>query len=207
MFDYLRIDHFRAFEAFYAIPADAKNATAGQWIPGPGLDFFRQIKNVLGDLPLIAEDLGYLTPGVFDLLHASGFPGLKVLHFAFAPDGSSIYLPHRYERNCVVYTGTHDNDTTIGWYRGLGSDERAFLDAYLDGVDEERVHWQLVRLAMGSVADASIIPMQDILGLPSSARMNRPQTSQGNWRWRLAPGQFDDATVQKLAYMTKMFGR
>ena len=207
MFDYLRIDHFRAFEAFYAIPADAKNATAGQWIPGPGLDFFRQIKNVLGDLPLIAEDLGYLTPEVFDLLHASGFPGLKVLHFAFAPDGSSIYLPHLYEKNCVVYTGTHDNDTTIGWYRGLGSDERAFLDAYLDGVDEERVHWQLVRLAMGSVADACIIPMQDILGLPSSARMNRPQTSQGNWRWRLAAGQFDDATVQKLAYLTKMFGR
>jgi 4-alpha-glucanotransferase len=207
MFDYLRIDHFRAFEAFYAIEADAKNATMGQWIPGPGLDFFRQIKKVLGDLPLIAEDLGYLTPGVFDLLNAAGFPGLKVLHFAFAPDGSSIYLPHRYERNCVVYTGTHDNDTTIGWHSGLSADERAFLNEYIDGVDEKRVHWQLIRLAMGSVADACIIPMQDILGLPSSARMNRPQTSQGNWRWRLSPGQFDDATVQKLAHVTRLFGR
>jgi 4-alpha-glucanotransferase len=207
LFDYLRIDHFRAFEAFYAIPADAKNATMGQWIPGPGLDFFRQIKNVLGDLPLIAEDLGYLTPEVFELLHATGFPGLKVLHFAFAPDGSSIYLPHRYEKNCVVYTGTHDNDTTIGWYSWLGADERAFLDAYLDGVDKKRVHWQLIRLAMGSVADVCIMPMQDILGLPSSARMNRPQTSQGNWRWRLSPCQFDDKTVQKLADMTRLFGR
>jgi 4-alpha-glucanotransferase len=207
LFDYLRIDHFRAFEAYYAISAEARNAINGQWIPGPGLDFFRQIRKALGELPLIAEDLGYLTPGVFDLLHAAGFPGLKVLHFAFTPDGSSIYLPHRYERNCVVYTGTHDNDTTIGWYNGLGADERAFLDAYLDGVEEERVHWQLIRLAMGSVAGVCIIPMQDILGLPSSARMNRPQTSQGNWCWRLAPGQFDDKTVQLLANVTRLFGR
>ena len=207
LFDYLRIDHFRAFEAFYAIPVDAKNATMGQWISGPGRDFFRQIKNVLGDLPLIAEDLGYLTPEVFELLRATGFPGLKVLHFAFAPDGSSIYLPHCYEKNCVVYTGTHDNDTTIGWYSGLGADERAFLDAYLDGVDKKRVHWQLIRLAMGSVADVCIVPMQDILGLSLTARMNRPQTSQGNWRWRLATGQFDDKTVQKLADMTRLFGR
>jgi 4-alpha-glucanotransferase len=107
----------------------------------------------------------------------------------------------------VVYTGTHDNDTTIGWYNGLGSAERSFLDAYLDGVDEKRVHWQLIRLAMGSVADVCIIPMQDILGLPSSARMNRPQTSQGNWSWRLSPCQFDDPTVQKLADVTKLFGR
>jgi len=207
MFDYLRIDHFRAFESYYAITADAKTAVTGKWIPGPGIDFFCQLKNALGELPLIAEDLGYLTPEVFELLRETGFPGLKVLHFAFAPDGRSIYLPHRYERNCVVYTGTHDNDTTIGWYSGLGSAERSFLDAYLDGVDEKRVHWQLIRLAMGSVADVCIIPMQDILGLPSSARMNRPQTSQGNWSWRLSPCQFDDPTVQKLANVTKLFGR
>lgn len=206
-YDYLRIDHFRAFEAFYAIPADAKNATAGQWIPGPGLDFFRQLKKKLGELPLIAEDLGYLTPEVFELLRATGFPGLKVLHFAFSPDGSSIYLPHKYERNCVVYTGTHDNDTTIGWYSELGAGERAFLDDYLDGVDEKRVNRQLIRLALGSVADVCIFPMQDILGLPSSARMNKPQTSQGNWRWRLLAGQFDDAAAQKLADITRLFGR
>jgi 4-alpha-glucanotransferase len=207
LFDYLRIDHFRAFEAYYAIPADAQNAVNGQWIPGPGLDFFRQLKKKLGELPLIAEDLGYLTPEVFELLRATGFPGLKVLHFAFSPDGSSIYLPHKYERNCVVYTGTHDNDTTIGWYSELGAGERAFLDDYLDRVDEKRVNRQLIRLAMGSVADVCIFPMQDILGLPSSARMNKPQTSQGNWRWRLLPGQFDDATAQKLADITRLFGR
>lgn len=205
--DYLRIDHFRAFESYYAIPADAKTAATGQWIPGPGLDFFCKIKNVLGELPLIAEDLGYLTPEVFELLRATGFPGLKVLHFAFSPDGSSIYLPHRHEKNCVVYTGTHDNDTTMGWYSRLCSAERAFLDAYLDGIDEKRVHWQLIRLAIGSVADVCIIPMQDILGLTSSARMNRPQTSQGNWQWRLLPGQFDDGAIQKLANVTKLFGR
>jgi len=205
--DFLRIDHFRAFEAFYAIPADAKNAISGEWIPGPGMDFFSRLKKELGELPLIAEDLGYLTPEVFQLLSATGYPGLKVLQFAFSPDGTSIYLPHCYDHNCVVYTGTHDNDTTIGWYRGLGADERAFLDDYLDGVCEERLHWQLIRLAMSSVADVCIFPMQDVLGLPSSARMNRPQSAQGNWQWRLLPGQFDDAALQKLAGLTKLFGR
>jgi 4-alpha-glucanotransferase len=207
LYDYLRIDHFRAFEAYYAIPADAKDALNGKWISGPGLDFFRRLKNELGELPLIAEDLGYLTPEVFELLHATGFPGLKVLQFAFSPDGNSIYLPHRYDKCCLVYTGTHDNDTTIGWYRGLGAEERALLDAYMDGVDEERVHWQLIRLAMGSVADVCIFPMQDVLGLPSSARMNRPQTSQGNWQWRLLEDQFDDTIAQQLASMTRLFGR
>jgi 4-alpha-glucanotransferase len=205
--DYLRIDHFRAFESYYAIPADAKTAVTGEWLPGPGITFFCKLKEALGELPLVAEDLGYLTPGVFELLRETGFPGLKVLQFAFAPDGSSIYLPHRFEKNCVVYTGTHDNDTTIGWYSELGAAERAFLDAYLDGVDEKRVHWQLIRLAMGSVADVCVIPMQDALGLPSSARMNRPQTAQGNWQWRLLPGQFDDKTVEELASVTGLFGR
>ena len=207
MCDHLRVDHFRAFESYYAIPAGAKTAVMGEWLPGPGIEFFRKLKDTLGDLALIAEDLGYLTPGVFELLHATGFPGLKVLQFAFAPDGSSSYLPHRYEKNCLVYTGTHDNDTTVGWYRELGSSEKAFLDAYLDGVDERRVHWQLIRLAMGSVADVCVIPMQDVLGLSTSARMNRPQTAQGNWQWRLLPGQFDDKMVQELARVTGVFGR
>jgi 4-alpha-glucanotransferase len=205
--DFLRIDHFRAFESYYAIPADAKTAEEGQWICGPGIDFFRQVKDQLGNLAFIAEDLGFLTPGVFDLLRDTGFPGLKVLHFAFSPEGDSMYLPHRYEQNCVVYTGTHDNDTTMGWFTGLSADERAFLKAYLGDINEAHVHWQLIRLAMGSVADVCIIPMQDILGLPSSARMNRPQTAQGNWRWRLLPGHFDDETLRKLAHMTRVFGR
>jgi 4-alpha-glucanotransferase len=207
LYDYLRIDHFRAFEAYYAIPAGARNAVDGRWIPGPGMDFFSRLKTALGELPLIAEDLGYLTQEVFDLLKATGFPGLKVLHFAFMPDSGSIYLPYKFEKNCVVYTGTHDNNTTTGWYSELGADERDFLGAYLDGADEKRIHWQLIRLAMSSVADVCMIPMQDVLGLPSSARMNTPQTSQGNWRWRLLPGQFDDATVRMLAYVTRLFGR
>lgn len=207
LYDYLRIDHFRAFEAYWAIPAGAKTAESGEWLPGPGMDFFRRLKKAIGDVPLIAEDLGYLTPEVFDLLHATGFPGLKVLHFAFSPDGESIYLPHRYEKNCLVYTGTHDNDTTVGWCRSLGGDERAFLDAYLGGVDEERVHWQLIRLAMSSVADVCIFPMQDVLGLPSSARMNRPQTSEGNWRWRVTEDRLAGEPSQKLAGLTKLFGR
>ena len=161
----------------------------------------------LGRLPLIAEDLGYLTPEVFELLEETRYPGLKVLQFAFDPEGQSIYLPHRYERNCVVYTGTHDNDTTQGWYIGLNEAEKAFLDEYLDGAKPEKIHWQLIRLAMSSVADVCIIPMQDVLGLSASARMNKPQTSQGNWRWRLKEGQFNNETVQRLARVTELFGR
>ena len=205
--DIVRIDHFRGFEAYWAIPAGAKTAESGQWLTGPGIDFFRRLKKAIGDPPLIAEDLGYLTPEVFELLRETGFPGLKVLHFAFTPGGESIYLPHRYEKNCVVYTGTHDNDTTVGWYRGLAKDELAFLDAYLDGVDEERIHWQLIRLAMSSVADVCIFPMQDVLGLPSSARMNRPQTAQGNWRRRVTEDRLDEVLAQKLGGLTKLYGR
>jgi 4-alpha-glucanotransferase len=207
LFDYLRIDHFRGFESYYEIPEGAQTAEEGRWVKGPGFAFFQQLEEQLGALPLIAEDLGFLTPEVFELLRATGFPGNKVLHFAFDPAGSSIYLPHRYERNCVVYTGTHDNDTTQGWYDALGDKERAFLNEYLDGAQPETIHWQLIRLAMSSVADVCIIPMQDILGLPTSARMNKPQTAQGNWRWRLQPGQFDNAAADTLMRLTKLFGR
>mgnify|MGYP000890739023 FL=1 len=174
---------------------------------GPGIDFFRQLERELGPLPLIAEDLGYLTPEVSRLLEETGYPGLKVLQFAFDPDGESVYLPHRFSHNCVVYTGTHDNDTTQGWYAKLSDAEKAFLDEYIGGVLPECVHWQLIRLAMGSVADVCIIPMQDVLGLPGEARMNTPQTAQGNWRWRLQEGQFDEKTVQALARLTALFGR
>jgi len=207
LFDYLRIDHFRGFEAYYEIPAGSATAETGRWVKGPGIDFFYQVEQALGHLPLIAEDLGYLTPEVFDLLKATGYPGLKVLQFAFDPNGQSVYLPHRYSRNCIVYTGTHDNDTTQGWYATLSEEEKSFLDEYVDGAQPERIHWQLIRLAMGSVADVCIIPMQDILGLPTDSRMNKPQTSQGNWRWRLADHQFDDETSGRLARLTALFGR
>jgi 4-alpha-glucanotransferase len=207
LFDYLRIDHFRGFESYYEIPEGSETAQTGQWVKGPGIDFFCHLERELGTLPLIAEDLGYLTPEVFKLLEATGYPGLKVLQFAFDPNGQSVYLPHQYNSNCVVYTGTHDNDTTQGWYATLGDAEKAFLDEYLDGVQPERVHWQLIRLAMGSVADVCIIPMQDVLGLPAAARMNTPQTSQGNWRWRLTEGQLDDQALNSLARMTELFSR
>lgn len=207
LYDWVRVDHFRAFESYYEIPEGSETAETGQWVKGPGIEFFRLAERELGQLPLIAEDLGFLTPEVFELLDDTGYPGLKVLHFAFDPDGRSIYLPHRYERNCVVYTGTHDNDTTQGWYAQLSAEEKAFLEEYLDGAEPERIHWQLICLAMGSVADVCIIPMQDVLGLPASARMNKPQTSQGNWRWRLAKGQFDGATIQKLSRITAVYGR
>jgi 4-alpha-glucanotransferase len=207
LFDYLRVDHFRGFESYYEIPEGSETAQTGQWVRGPGIDFFRHLERELGPLPLIAEDLGFLTPEVFRLLKETGYPGLKVLQFAFEPGGQSVYLPHRYDRSCVVYTGTHDNDTTQGWYAALGEAEKAFLDEYLDGVQPTRVHWQLIRLAMGSVADVCIIPMQDVLGLPAEARMNTPQTSQGNWRWRLEDGRFDDRTVRSLARVTALFGR
>jgi 4-alpha-glucanotransferase len=207
LFDYLRVDHFRGFESYYVIPEGADTAQEGQWVRGPGIDFFRHLERELGPLPLIAEDLGYLTPEVSRLLEETGYPGLKVLQFAFDPGGESVYLPHRYSHNCVVYTGTHDNDTTQGWYAKLGDAEKAFLDEYIGGVQPERIHWQLIRLAMGSVADACIIPMQDVLGLPGEARMNTPQTAQGNWRWRLKEGQFDEETAHVLARLTALFGR
>ena len=207
LFDYLRVDHFRGFESYYAIPEESDTAQTGEWVRGPGIDFFRHLERVLGPLPLIAEDLGFLTPEVSRLLEETDYPGLKVLHFAFDPGGESVYLPHWYSRNCVVYTGTHDNDTTQGWYAKLGDAEKAFLDEYIGGAQPERVHWQLIRLAMGSVADVCIIPMQDVLGLPTEARMNTPQTAQGNWRWRLKEGRFDEETVHALARITALFGR
>ncbi len=207
LYDYLRIDHFRAFEAYYAIPEDALTAECGCWCQGPGMDFFDALQQALGNLPLIAEDLGFLTQGVFDLLRETGFPGLKVLHFAFDEDGGSIYLPHRYDKNCIVYTGTHDNDTTVGWYSTLGEGEKRFLAEYLGSVDDASIHWQLIRLAMSSVADVCIIPMQDILGLGSSARMNRPQEAQGYWRWRLKPEELQDTAMQNLKKLTQIYGR
>jgi 4-alpha-glucanotransferase len=205
LYDYIRLDHFRGFEAYYAIPAGADTAAHGEWKKGPGMDFFEAIRQALGKLPIIAEDLGYLTPKVLALRDDTGFPGLKVLHFAFDPNGLSMYLPFRYNRNCVVYTGTHDNDTTAGWYAKLCVAEKAFVDEYLGCAED--IPWQLIRLAMGSVADVCILPMQDILGLPTDARMNTPQTSQGNWRWRLKEGLFSPDVAQKLKRLSALYGR
>ena len=207
LFDYIRLDHFRGFESFYAIPCGSVTAEEGEWRRGPGMDFFNTLKEKLGNLPLIAEDLGLLTPEVFDLLHQTGFPGLKVLQFAFDPNAQSIYLPHKYHNNCIVYTGTHDNDTTCGWYETLDPAEKDFLCDYAGDVNQDNVHWKLIRLAMGSVADVCIIPMQDLLGLSAKARMNTPQTLGNNWKWRLKDGAFCPETVQKLKRLTYVYGR
>ena len=207
LYDYIRLDHFRGFEAFYSIPAGSETAENGHWKKGPGVHFFETLKDAFQELPFIAEDLGFLTPEVFELLEKTGFPGLKVLHFAFDPNAQSIYLPHNFVKNCIVYTGTHDNDTTRGWYHDLCDEEKAFLYEYIDGIDEKSAHWKMIRMAMASVADVCILPMQDLLGLGSQARMNIPQTKENNWRWRMKEDEFDIKLAEKLRRLTFIYGR
>ncbi len=192
--DRVRIDHFRGFAAYWAIPAGEETAVGGRWIPGPGHALFEALEARLGSLPIIAEDLGIITPDVERLREDFGFPGMKVLQFAFGGGADNAYLPHNYERNCVVFTGTHDNDTTRGW---LDAVEETVLRAVLDYVGEgsESLVWRLIRLAMASVAAQCIVPMQDFLELGTEARMNVPGTTEGNWRWRMA----EDAATPELA--------
>jgi 4-alpha-glucanotransferase len=207
LYDYIRLDHFRGLESYYAIDAEETTACNGIWQKGPGIKLFATLKREIGDLPFIAEDLGFLTEEVFQLLKDTGFPGLKVLQFAFdSPD--SIYLPQNFNKNCVVYTGTHDNDTTSGWYAGLEGEKKAFINDYIGGdINDGNIHLKMIRLAMSSTADVCIIPMQDILGLPSSARMNFPQIAEGNWQWRLNEGQFGEGEIGTLKKLTELYGR
>lgn len=209
LYDIVRIDHFRGFASYYSIPYGEKTAENGKWITGPGIELFQTIQTALGDLPIIAEDLGFLTDEVRDLLSQSGFPGMKVLQFAFDPREESDYLPHTYDRHCVVYTGTHDNETTKGWYENLAQADRQFACAYMqqETIPDDRLPDVFVALAMGSVADLCIIPMQDYLGLGNEARINTPSTLGGNWQWRMADGAFDDALTDKIARMAKLYGR
>jgi 4-alpha-glucanotransferase len=216
--DLIRLDHFRGFEAYWEIPASAPTAATGRWVPGPGDGFFVAVRNALGSLPLIAEDLGDITPAVHALRDRFGLPGMKVLQFAFGPDaGADTYLPHTYPRDCVVYTGTHDNDTTNGWFHATGESttqsleelvaERRFVCRYT-GADGSEVHWDLIRLAQASVANLAIVPMQDVLGLGSEARMNVPGRAEGNWTWRCRPADLRAAGPRKrLAEMAVVFGR
>ena len=208
LYDLIRVDHFRGFEAYYAITAEAENAVNGQWIQGPAEHFFDTVENELGcKLPIIAEDLGFLTEGVFALLRHCGYPGTKVLQFAFDKSRESIYLPYRYDNNCVVYTGTHDNNTSLGWYRLLTKAEKTFFGEYVAAKAGENAAQTMIRLAYASVADLAIIPMQDILSLPESARMNTPATVGGNWQWRLLDGQFDSACARWLKKLARTYGR
>ncbi|HEV7215671.1 MAG TPA: 4-alpha-glucanotransferase, partial [Chloroflexota bacterium] len=204
--DLLRLDHFRGFAAYWAIPARLPTAVGGRWRRGPGAALFKALEQALGPLPLVAEDLGLLTPDVAALRERFGFPGMKVLQFAFGDDAHNAFLPHNYYRHFVVYTGTHDNDTTAGWFAAASVHERRNVERYAACEGRDPV-WAMIRLAAGSVADLCVIPMQDLLGLGSQARMNFPGTADGNWGWRYAGELPNDPLAAKLAELTACYGR
>ena len=215
--DILRIDHFRGFAACWEIPGGDQTAERGRWVPAPGRDLFQAIRQALGDLPIIAEDLGVITPDVEELRDGFGFPGMRILQFAFGGDPKNIDLPHNYIRNVVVYTGTHDNDTTVGWFHsaaGAGSTrdaaqierERGFCKKYLDA-DGREIHWDFIRAVLASVANTAIIPLQDVLGLGTEARMNLPASTSGNWAWRYRADALTDDLRRRLRELTETYGR
>lgn len=206
MVDLVRIDHFRGFEAYWEVPASEKTAVRGRWVKGPGADLFTVVAKELGPLPIVVEDLGLITEEVINLREELGYPGMKVLQFAFGDTAQNPYLPHNYEKNCVVYTGTHDNDTTWGWYRTLPDWMKDRIRRYL-ARDDQDIVWDLIRLASSSVADMAIFPLQDVLNLGSEARMNFPGKAEGNWAWRVRSEQLTDDVAARLAELTLLYGR
>jgi 4-alpha-glucanotransferase len=210
-FDVMRLDHFRGFVAYWEVPAEEKTAVNGRWKKAPAKDFFRRLKNRFPSLPIIAEDLGLITPDVVNIMKDFGFPGMKLLLFAFGDDfPKSSYLPHNFTQNSVVYTGTHDTNTAQGWWRSEANQEtrRKFTNYIGKEVEEESIHLEFIRLAMMSVANTCIIPMQDILGLGEDARMNHPAKTEGNWLWRLKPDQINYSyLMEKLKKITETYGR
>ena len=205
--DIIRIDHFRGFEAYWSVPKGEETAINGEWVEAPGDAFFEAIRQKLGKLPVLAEDLGLITPGVEALRDKYEFPGMKILQFAFGSDPANPFLPFNYSRNAVVYTGTHDNDTTIGWFNTANDYEKQNLWLYLGCISPEGVHWDLIRLALSSIANQAIIPLQDILGLGNEARMNFPSIAEGNWEWRYQTGALRDELGDRLKVLTKLNGR
>lgn len=205
LYDIVRIDHFRGFEGYYAIPYGHKTAEHGEWRKGPGMDLFNAVSQELGSLPIIAEDLGFLTEDVHKLLKDSGFPGMKVLEFAFDPREESNYLPHTYTKNSVVYVGTHDNNTTLGWIDELDKPTLDFCKKYLD--TDSDILWRMIKTAMSSVSDTAVIQMQDYLELGSEARMNIPSTLGGNWQWRMTKRDTTKKLAEKIADITRTYGR
>lgn len=211
--DIVRIDHFRGFAAYWEIPADAPNAIQGQWLPAPGLALFQAVQAALGDdLPIIAEDLGVITPDVEALRREFAFAGMRVLHFAFGGEESkrskNTFLPHNYEHDTVVYTGTHDNDTTCGWWASATDAERQYVQAYLPtNGNLQTIHWDLIRAACASIANTAIYPMQDVLGLGSDCRMNFPGKSEGYWEWRFTWAQVQPEHANRLRQWVDCFGR
>jgi len=210
LFDIVRLDHFRAFDEYWEVPADAATAKHGQWKPCPGKDFFETVQKELGQLPFIAEDLGEITPSVYQLRDAFGLPGMKVLQFAFGGDmPQSPHINHHHDQNFIVYTGTHDNNTTTGWYRTeAGEDTKKRLEQYMARtVNESEIHQELARLAYSSVAKIVILPMQDVLGLDENSRMNTPSSGENNWGWRLQPGQLHHDAEHQLKVWTYLYDR
>lgn len=210
LYNVVRVDHFRGLVAYWEVPASEKTAVNGQWAEVPTDDFFNHLFRRFFTLPLIAEDLGIITPDVREAVRRLGFPGMKVLLFAFGEDNPMhIYLPHSYDRNFVVYTGTHDNNTVRGWFEhdAKPEDKARFFRYIGREVGAESVNWEFIRLALMSIADIAIAPMQDILGLGEEGQMNKPSTAHGNWRWRLHPSRFGSQVLEKLRTMTETYGR
>lgn len=207
LYDVVRIDHFRGFDEYYNIPYGDPTAEFGTWEKGPGYELFKVLKEKLGKMQVIAEDLGFLTTSVIKLVKKTGYPGMKILQFAFDADGDSDYLPHNYTENTVVYTGTHDNDTTVGWFQSMSRKDRKFARQYLNFKGNKNIAWEFIRAALGSVSNMAIIPMQDYLGLGKEARINIPSTLGENWKWRIQKGQTTDELAQKIYEMSKLYGR
>jgi 4-alpha-glucanotransferase len=219
LFDLVRLDHFRGFESYWAVPATEATAINGHWIRGPGEELFAALQNVLGDLPIVAENLGVITPAVENLRRQFGFPGMGVLQFAFGSDPqASSFRPHNYNRDLAAYTGGHDNDTTVGWWSSSGSadstrtaddvrKEHEFARAYLNLRDDSEINWVMIRMVLASVADIAIVPLQDVLGLGSEGRMNLPGKVSGNWRWRYLPTALSGNLSAKLRELVALYDR
>ena len=209
LYDVVRIDHFRGFDEYYAIPYGDETAENGEWEKGPGMELFRAFHKEIKELRVIAEDLGFLTESVLEMLKESGFPGMKVLQFAFDGSEDSSYLPYKYDSNCVVYTGTHDNETTKGWLENLQGHDLKFVREYINCYEQpvNDCVWALIRTALSSVAELAIIPIQDYLCLGNEARMNAPSTLGDNWKWRLTKNQISETTLYHMREVTRIYGR
>lgn len=205
--DIVRIDHFRGFQAYWAVPQGATTAMDGTWLDAPGDEFFQILEQQLGRLPIVAEDLGVITPEVEALRDKFDFPGMKILQFAFDSERDNGFLPYNYSPNCIVYTGTHDNNTTVGWFYERSPEAQSRVVDYLGCLCDDGLHWALIRLALGSVGNTVVLPFQDILGLGTDAKMNTPSQAEGNWSWRCRAEAFNDELSGRLKYLTYLYGR
>ncbi len=207
LYDVVRIDHFRGFESYWFVPYGDDTAQYGHWVKGPGYDLFRALREALGDMDVIAEDLGFLTKEVIALVKKTGYPGMKILQFAFGDDADNAYLPHNYTQNSIVYTGTHDNETILGWYKGTDAGTRRSVKRYLNIRGNREIPWHFIRAAFASVADTAVIPMQDYLELDNAARINTPSTLGGNWEWRMLPDAATPELAGRIRELVETYGR